>query len=47
MPLMESCDEIAFRKAINDAFTWIITHIGKTDRKYAAFYFSKGNESGF
>ena len=43
IPLIESYDEIAFRKALNDAFTWIIAHIGKTDRKYATFYFSRGN----
>lgn len=42
-PLIESYDEAAFRKALNDAFTWIIAHIGKTDRKYATFYFSKGS----
>jgi len=41
-PSIESADETAFRKALNDAFTWIISHIGKTDKKYAAFYLSKG-----
>lgn len=41
-PLIESCDEAAFRKALNDAFVWIIAHIGKTDKKYAVFYLSKG-----
>jgi hemerythrin len=40
-PLIEAYDDAAFRRALTDAFTWIITHIGKTDRKYAAFYFSK------
>ena len=39
-PLIERADEAAFRKALTDAFTWIITHIGKTDRKYASFYLS-------
>jgi hemerythrin len=37
-PLIESLDESAFRKALSDAFTWILAHIGKTDKKYAAFY---------
>ena len=39
-PLIESYDESAFRKALTDAFTWIISHIGKTDKKYATFYLS-------
>jgi hemerythrin len=41
-PLIASADETAFRKALTDAFTWIITHIGKTDKRYATFYLSKG-----
>lgn len=40
-PQIETYDEAAFRKALTDAFTWIITHIGKTDRRYATFYFSQ------
>jgi hemerythrin len=40
-PRIESCDEAAFRNALSDAFTWIIGHIGKTDKKYAAFYLAK------
>ncbi len=40
-PRIESYDETAFRNALNDTFTWIIAHIGKTDRRYAAFYLSK------
>ncbi len=40
-PQIEQADDEAFRKALSDAFSWIITHIGKTDRKYAAHYFSK------
>jgi len=40
-PLVESYDDEAFRKALTDAFTWIIGHIGKTDRKYATFYYAK------
>lgn len=43
-PLIESFDEPAFRKALNDAFIWIVTHIGKTDKKYATYYFSKGSK---
>src|SRR5512137_1899276 len=31
VPQIASADETAFRKALTDAFTWIITHIGKTD----------------
>lgn len=40
-PLIESSDPAAFRKALNETFTWIIAHIGKTDRRYATFYLSK------
>lgn len=40
-PRIESYDEAAFRQALTDAFTWLITHIGKTDRRYATFYFSQ------
>lgn len=40
-PLIESCDEAAFRNALSDAFTWIIAHIGKTDKKYATFHLEK------
>lgn len=42
-PLIASYDEAAFRKALNDAFTWIIAHIGKTDKRYATFYLSKNS----
>jgi hemerythrin len=37
-PLIETYDDEAFRKALGDAFAWIVTHIGKTDRRYARFY---------
>lgn len=40
-PLIASADEAAFRKALTDAFTWIITHIGKTDKKYAKYYLAQ------
>lgn len=40
-PLIETYDEAAFRKALTDAFTWIITHIGKTDKRYATHYFAQ------
>ena len=43
VPQIASADEAAFRKALTDAFTWIITHIGKTDRKYASFYAEHSN----
>jgi hemerythrin len=42
LPSIESCDDAAFRKSLNDTFTWIVGHIGKTDRRYATFYLSKG-----
>ena len=29
------------RKALSDAYTWILTHIGKTDRKYAKYYLAQ------
>jgi hemerythrin len=34
----DASDEAAFRNALTDVFTWIISHIGKTDKKYATFY---------
>ncbi len=40
-PQIEQADDAAFRQALTDAFTWLITHIGKTDRKYATYYFSR------
>jgi hemerythrin-like metal-binding protein len=40
-PTIESFDETAFRKALSDTFTWIISHIGKTDKKYVTFFVSK------
>ncbi len=40
-PTIESFDETAFRQALSDAFTWIISHIGKTDKKYVTFYVSQ------
>ncbi len=40
-PLIESYDEAAFRQSLNDTFTWIVTHIGRMDRRYATFYRSK------
>lgn len=41
LPLVASYDDAAFRKALTDTYTWILTHIGKTDRRYAKFYLSK------
>jgi hemerythrin len=37
LPLIDSYDENAFRNALTDTYTWIINHIGKTDRKYAIY----------
>jgi hemerythrin len=39
LPLIETYDEAAFRSALTDAFTWIISHIGRTDKRYAKYYF--------
>jgi hemerythrin len=41
LPLIETYDDAAFRIALTDAFTWIISHIGRTDRRYAKFYFDQ------
>lgn len=41
VPKIESADNAAFRQALADTFAWIINHIGKTDKKYAKFYFEK------
>jgi hemerythrin len=40
-PKIELYDETAFRSALSDAFSWIVGHIGRTDRKYAKFYLAK------
>ena len=40
-PALVTFDDAAFRKALSDTFTWIIGHIGRTDRKYATFYLAK------
>jgi hemerythrin len=40
-PQIESFDDAAFRKALADTFAWILSHIGKTDRRYAKYYLSK------
>ncbi|MFZ6030008.1 MAG: bacteriohemerythrin [Chloroflexota bacterium] len=37
-PQIELYDDVAFRKALSDAFGWIVAHIGRTDRRYAKFY---------
>jgi hemerythrin len=42
LPKIESFDDHAFRMALTDAFTWIISHIGKTDKKYAKYYEAQG-----
>jgi hemerythrin len=41
LPLIDSYDEAVFRNALTDSYTWIINHIGKTDRKYANFVHQK------
>ena len=38
---IEQADDVAFRQGLADTFTWIINHIGKTDKKYAAYYLEK------
>ncbi|PKO16132.1 MAG: hypothetical protein CVU39_08890 [Chloroflexi bacterium HGW-Chloroflexi-10] len=43
-PAIETFDETAFRRALTDVFTWILTHIGKTDRRYARYYFETQKE---
>jgi hemerythrin len=43
LPKIDSLDETAFRNALTDTYTWIINHIGKTDRRYAIF--AKGSEN--
>jgi hemerythrin len=44
IPSIASADETAFRKALTDAYTWIITHIGKTDKRYATFYLAQNQD---
>ena len=43
LPMIDSYDDAAFRNALTDTYTWIINHIGRTDRKYADFLKSKSN----
>ncbi len=43
-PKIETADDVAFRQALTDAYVWIINHIGKTDKKYAKFYFEQQAE---
>jgi len=38
---IEGADDVAFRQGLADTFTWIINHIGKTDKKYANYYFEQ------
>jgi hemerythrin len=45
LPRLATYDEAAFRAALTDAFTWIINHIGRTDRKYAQFYLAQKKEA--
>ena len=40
-PKIDSADDAAFRNALTDTFTWIINHIGRTDKKYARFLENK------
>jgi hemerythrin len=40
-PKIDSADDAAFRNALNDTFTWIINHIGRTDKKYANYLKNK------
>lgn len=42
-PQIDSFDDASFRKALSDAFTWIIGHIGRTDKKYASYYLAQKN----
>jgi hemerythrin len=37
LPKIDALDDAAFRSALTDTYTWIINHIGKTDRRYAIF----------
>ena len=40
-PKIASADDVAFRSALTDTFTWIINHIGRTDKKYAQVYLQR------
>lgn len=42
-PQIELLDEDAFRQALSETFAWILSHIGKTDKRYVKYYFSKGS----
>lgn len=41
-PMIESDDNKAFRQALSDAFSWLLVHIGKSDRRYANFLKEQG-----
>ena len=38
-PKIEADDDAAFRQALRDTFSWIVSHIGVTDKEYANYYF--------
>ena len=40
-PKIEAGDDAAFRQALADTYTWLISHIGKTDKRYARYYFEQ------
>jgi hemerythrin len=42
LPRIDTLDDAAFRSALTDVYTWIINHIGKTDRRYAVFKENSG-----
>ena len=42
LPSIEAYDEKAFRDALWDAFTWIVNHIGKTDKKICSLLSGAG-----
>ena len=44
-PRIASEDDAAFRQALNDAFAWLLVHIGKADRRYARFYAGQQKQS--
>ena len=45
LPRLATYNDEAFRAALTDAYTWIINHIGRTDRKYAKFYLALPNKT--
>ena len=42
-PKIASGDDAAFRRALRDAYMWVVSHIGGVDKEYADYYLAQKN----